>query len=64
MDKTAPEAEPWFDLDNVIAAAKSAATEARKLAVENPSDAARHEERAAWLDERVRQWTEEMERAE
>lgn len=56
--------QPWFDLSDCILAARNAAESARKLAVENPSDAARHEARSDWYLERVRQWTEEMERAE
>lgn len=56
--------EPFFDLEACIIAARNAAESARKLAVENPSDAARHEARSAWYLERVRQWTEEMERAD
>lgn len=54
--------QPFFDLDDCIEAAEKAAISARKLALDNPEQAERHEARAVWYDERVRQWTEELER--
>lgn len=54
--------EPFFDLEQCVIAATEAAASARKLALDNPEQAERHEARAVWYDERVRQWTEELER--
>lgn len=48
--------QPFFVLEDVIRAAKWAASEARKRAGEHPEDAARHLERAAWYDLRAKEW--------
>lgn len=57
------EPEVFFDLARCIAAAENAARSARRLALENPEQAERHEARATWLDERAAMWRDELKRA-